>query len=80
MRRELPSLRGTLKPLADRLDRAAEAINPLLLMLAIVLAVLDAGCYMALAIGELHLSRPGMSVETPSAPLSRAAVSGLPPS
>ena len=79
MRRELPSLRGTLKPLAERIDHAAEVMNPLLLMLAIVLAVLNAGCYAALVIGHLHLSRIDR-VATPSEPLNRAAVSGLPPS
>ncbi|MBV8120833.1 MAG: hypothetical protein JO081_12950 [Alphaproteobacteria bacterium] len=49
---------GSLERWLRRLDRAAEQINPLLMMFAIGLAVLDAACVIALIdVGSLALHR-----------------------
>lgn len=63
-----------------RLDRVAHATNPLLLVVAIMLAILNVGCYVALELGRLHPLRPVAPQPARSAAvLSRAAVSRLPP-
>jgi hypothetical protein len=61
-------------PLMRRLDSAAGRINPLLMMIAIGLAVLDASCLIALLdTGSLATSRGG-----PSPTISAPATGGVP--
>ncbi len=70
------------EPILDRLDRVAGEINPFLIILVIMLALLNISCYAAIEIGRLYPPRAEPS--QPPAPasgeaLSRAAVSRLPP-
>jgi hypothetical protein len=62
------------EPLMRRLDRAAGRINPLLMAIAIGLAVLDASCLIALLdTGSLAVRQGG-----PAPPISPPATSAVP--
>jgi hypothetical protein len=57
MRRAMPPGNGRW-PLLERVDRLARKLNPILVVVIIVLAILDVSCYTALQIGRLHPPRP----------------------
>ncbi len=81
MRQALPPPRRRREPILDRLDRAAGSINPLLILIAIILAILDVGCGAALEISRLYPAVFRMApAASPASTLSRAAVARLPPS
>lgn len=51
---------------------------PLLLVIALTLAIVDASCYFALALKHLHL--PHTAATLPGASLAETAIAGLPQS
>jgi hypothetical protein len=82
MRWAAPPGRGEREPVWRWLDRAAENLNPVLLVVAIMLAILTVSCYAALEIGRLHPLKPEAGTgasQAGAAALSRAAVARLPP-
>jgi hypothetical protein len=54
MKRAFLTWRGRCRPIVHRLDRAAELINPLLLIVVVVLALIDVSCFTALHIAQQH--------------------------
>jgi len=67
--------------IVHRLDRAARNLNPLLIVVVIVLAIVNFSCYTALEIARLHPPGPGSNpVAASPGALTRDAVSHLPPS
>jgi len=59
---------GRARPVADRIDRTAGKLNPLLVIVAVMLALIDLSAYSALAIARRHPARPdtGQSASPPS--------------
>ena len=48
-------------PIVERMNRAAEKINPLLVIVIALLAIIDISCYSALEIGRRHPPRSGVN-------------------
>jgi hypothetical protein len=61
-----------------RIDRAAAALNPVLIVIAITLLALDAGCYLAVAVRGLAPPLPAAAELGSALPLSEIAVLRLP--
>ena len=69
------------EPILERLDRVAQQLNPLLIVIVIGLAILNISCYAALEIGRLHAQRLGVAEHAaPAVALYQSAVTGLPQS
>ena len=68
MRRGLPSGQMWRRPIIARIDRTAKKLNPLLVIVAVMLGLIDLSCYSALAIARWHPPRPdaGESASPPS--------------
>ena len=62
VRRALLTWRERCGPILERLDRAAQIINPLLLVVVVLLALIDVSCFTALRIAEQH---PHATTRTP---------------
>ena len=70
MQRVFPRRNRSREPLLNCLDRAAGQINPLLMVIAIGLAVLDICCLVALldtGAWKAHLRLPEQQVSAPAA-------------
>ena len=61
MRWGLPSGEVWRRPIFGRMDRTAKKINPLLVIVVVMLAIIDLSCYSALAISRRHPPRPDAS-------------------
>ena len=48
-------------PIIDRMDRVAGKINPLLVIVAALLAIIDISCYSALEIGRRRPPQPAVT-------------------
>jgi hypothetical protein len=78
MRWGLPFQPVWRRPIFARMDRAAKKINPLLVVVLVMLAIIDLGWYWALELSRWQLSRPAASpVSDAPRPLGPAAV--MPP-
>jgi hypothetical protein len=58
MRRGPLSGRIRRRPIFGRIDQAARWINPLLVVAAVLLALIDLSCYTAIEIARRHPPRP----------------------
>jgi hypothetical protein len=77
MRRALSSWRERCGPILLRLDRVAQTINPLLLVAAVVLALINISCYTALRLSRSVVMHAQTS--EPEAPgVNRVPVTGPP--
>ena len=54
MKRAFLIWRERCRPIVHRLDRAAELINPLLLIVVVMLTLIDVSCFTALHVAQQH--------------------------
>jgi hypothetical protein len=68
--RKLPPAHPSRRPIIGRIDDAAKSLNPLLILVAAILAIVDISAYSALELGRRY--RPQSEVTPPDdAPATR---------
>jgi hypothetical protein len=67
--RKLPPAHPSRRPIIGRIDGAAKSLNPLLILVAAILAIIDISGYSALELGRRYRSQPAVTpVDLPAAP------------
>jgi hypothetical protein len=68
--RKLPPAHPSRRPIIGRIDDAAKNLNPLLLLVAAILAIVDISGYSAQELGRRYRPQPEVTpVDLPVAPL-----------
>jgi hypothetical protein len=67
--RKLPPAHPSRQPIIGRIDDAAKSLNPLLILIAAILAIVDISGYSAQELGRRYRSQPEVTpVDLPAAP------------
>jgi hypothetical protein len=67
--RKLPPAHPSRRPIIGRIDDAAKNLNPLLILIAAILAIVDISGYSALELGRRYRPQPEVTpADLPAAP------------